>query len=247
MRFIIRSVSSLLCGLWLAAVGPAQTADEVIEKHISALGGRKALSRLSSRVMTGTVTVTGPSGDVTGSIEIYSKAPNKTRTLMKLDLKDFGIGEMVFDQRFDGTSGYIIDSINGNREITGNQLDHMRNAAFPSTLLRYREMAISVELAGHEKVGDRDAYILILRPKTGSESKHYLDATTCMVLKMAFKIDVPQMGEVEQVSEFSDYRTVDGVKVPYAMKMVNPAQTLTVRFTRVEHNKTLDDATFARK
>ncbi len=246
MRFINRSVASLLCGLCLAVTSGAQTADEIIEKHISALGGRQALSKLRSRVMTGTVTVASPGGDIQGSIEIYSKAPNKTRTLMKLDLKDFGIGEMLFDQRFDGASGYIIDSINGNRDITGNQLENMRNAVFPTALLNYQEAGISAELAGQEKADDRDVRILILRPRTGSESRHYLDAATYLLHKMVIKIDLPQMGEVEQVSEFSDYREVDAVRIPYGMKITNPAQTLTIRFTGVEHNKDLDDTMFAR-
>ncbi len=246
MRFINRSVSLLLWLLCFAAASRAQTADEIIEKHVSALGGREALSKLSSRVMSGTVAVSSPAGDIPGSIEIYSKVPNKTRTFMKLDLKDFGIGEMLFDQRFDGTSGYIIDSINGNRDITGNQLENMRNAAFPTAFLKYRAAGITAELAGQEMVGDRDARILILRPRTGSESKHYLDVETHLLLKLVIKIDLPQMGEVEQVSEFSDYREVDGVKVPYAMKIINPAQTLTIKFATVEHNKELDDTMFAR-
>ncbi len=246
MRLINRSVSSLLCGLCFALASGAQTADEIIEKHISALGGREALSKLRSRVITGTVIVANPSGDIQGSIEIYSKAPKKTRTFMKLDLKDYGIGEMLFDQRFDGTSGYIIDSINGNRDITGSQLENMRNAAFPTAFLNYREAGISAELAGQEKTGDRDAWVLILKPTTGSESKHYLDAATYLLLKMVIKIDLPQMGGVDQVSEFSDYREVDAVRVPYGMKITNPAQTLTIRFAGVEHNKELDDTMFAR-
>ena len=30
------------------------------------------------------------------------------------------------DQRFDGTSGYVMDSLQRNRDITGNQLDNIQ-------------------------------------------------------------------------------------------------------------------------
>jgi hypothetical protein len=41
-----------------AAAARAQTADEVITKHIAAIGGRDALTRITSRRATGTITQT---------------------------------------------------------------------------------------------------------------------------------------------------------------------------------------------
>ena len=35
----------------------AQTADEVVEKYLTAIGGRAALSKLTSRTTTGTISV----------------------------------------------------------------------------------------------------------------------------------------------------------------------------------------------
>src|SRR6267154_739013 len=72
--------------------------------------------------------------------EIVGQAPNKSRTLIKLDLSAFGAGQMVFDQRFDGTSGYVLDSLQGNRDMTGDQLEAMRNSSFPSPYLNYKEL-----------------------------------------------------------------------------------------------------------
>src|SRR5688500_2192221 len=85
----------------------AQTADEIIEKHLSATGGRAALSKLTSRRVTGSITIGTPVGDLAATIEVYSKTPNKTRTLIKVDLSAVGGGQVVNDQRFDGTTGYV--------------------------------------------------------------------------------------------------------------------------------------------
>jgi len=118
-----------------SAQGLAQTPDDVIEKHLAASGGRAALGTLTSRTSSGSVSLTTPVGVLAGTIEVYAKAPNKSRTLVKLDLTAIGGGQVVSDQRFDGATGYVIDTFNGNREITGGQVDALRNGSFPTPLL----------------------------------------------------------------------------------------------------------------
>src|SRR5689334_20148545 len=61
-------VVSLL--LAAARIASAQTADDIIEKHLAALGGRAALAKVRSRSMKGTMTLTTPAGDVSGPVEI---------------------------------------------------------------------------------------------------------------------------------------------------------------------------------
>src|ERR1043165_5092697 len=82
----------------------AQTADEVIEKSVAAQGGRAALGKLTSRSASGTITIGTPVGDITGTIELYNKLPNKARTLVKADLSSLGAGQITQDQRFDGAA-----------------------------------------------------------------------------------------------------------------------------------------------
>ena len=56
-----------------AAGAPQVTADQIIEKYITALGGADALMKVNTRVMTGVTIVNG--GET--PIEIFTKAPNK--------------------------------------------------------------------------------------------------------------------------------------------------------------------------
>jgi hypothetical protein len=128
------SAARLVLAIILAAVGArsasAQTAEEIVEKSITALGGRAAHAKIKSRSMSGTITISTPVGEVQGTIETLNAAPNKQRTLVKADLASFGAGLLEVDQRFDGSTGYVLDTLQGNRDITGNQLDNMRNSAF---------------------------------------------------------------------------------------------------------------------
>jgi hypothetical protein len=234
----------LLLG-WAQAAS-AQTADDVVEKYLAAIGGRAALGKLTSRTMTGTITLSTPGGDVSGPVEIMNQERNKSRTVITLDLSSLGAGQMVVDQRFNGTAGYILDNLQGNRDITGNQLENMKNGSFPSPLLSYKERGATVELGGKEKVGARDAYVLILTPKSGSVVRQYVDAESFLAIRVMLKVEVPQVGEFEQTTDLLDYRDVDGLKIPFLVKSTSAVQNSTIVITKVEHNTRIDEALFSK-
>lgn len=239
---LLAAVVILSCG----RIASAQTADEVIEKYLTAIGGRAALGKLTSRSTIGTMTLSTPAGDVSGPIETLIQQPNKSRTLIKMDLSSLGAGPMVVDQRFDGTSAYVLDSVRGNRDITGNQLENMKNGVFPNPFLNYKERGVTVELVGKEKVAGRDAYVIIFKPKSGSVARQFVDAETYLPVRLMVKIDVPDIGEVEQTSEFSDYHDVDGIKIPFRVKVTSAIQNFTISVTKVEHNVKIDEALFSK-
>jgi outer membrane lipoprotein-sorting protein len=238
----------LLAALTLSsAPALAQTADEIIEKHLAATGGRAAMAKLTSRVAKGTLALTTPVGELKGTVEVYNKQPNRQRTLVKIDASAFGGTEIVNDQRFDGTTGYVIDSFQGNRDITGEQLEAMKNGSFPNPLLTYKENGTTATLGNREKVGTVDVYVIQLTPKSGPPVKLFVDAESFMLVRTAITINVPQLGgPIEQVSDFSDFRDVDGIKVPYATKTSNPVQTITAIVTEVKQNVEIDDSSFVK-
>jgi hypothetical protein len=246
----MRVISSLvLASLLLVSphVARAQTVDQVVDKSVAALGGRAAHAKLKSRSSVGSITLTTPGGDVSGSIEVLNAVPNKVRTLIKADLSSLGAGQLVVDQRFDGTSGYVMDTLQGNRDITGNQLDNLRNGSFPHPLLNYKEMGATARLGAKEKIGERDAYSLSLEPPSGSVVHLYIDAETYLPVKVMVTADVPQLGrELELTVEFLDYREVDGVKLPFQLKATSAVQNYTITLTKVEHNVRIDEALFAK-
>jgi outer membrane lipoprotein-sorting protein len=239
------AVSAVLV-LW-AVPSLGQTADEIIEKHLAATGGRAALSKLTSRVSSGTLTLTTPVGELKGTVEVYSKKPNKTRTMIKIDATALGGGQIVSDQRFDGVTGYVIDSFQGNRDITGDQLEAMKAGSFPTPLLNYKDNGVTAGLGTREKVGATDAYVIQLTPKSGPGIRVFIDSETFMLVKTNITINVPQLGgPIDQVVEFSDFRDVDGFKIPYATKTSNPVQTVNATLTDVKHNTEIDDSSFSK-
>jgi outer membrane lipoprotein-sorting protein len=242
----VSTVCALTLLLAIPATARAQTADEVIEKTLTALGGRAALGKVTSRSMTGTIVVSTPAGEITGTMDVLNAVPNKTRSLMKADLSALGAGELVIDQRFNGTAGYVIDTLQGNREVSGNQLENQKNGAFPHPFLTDQARGITAQLGGKEKIGDRDVYVLVLTPKAGSVSRTFIDAQTYLPIKVVTKVVTPQAGEVEQTSEFADYRDIDGLKIPFKLTNSSAVQSFTISFTKVEHNVVVDEALFSK-
>jgi outer membrane lipoprotein-sorting protein len=241
---------ALALGTVASASGSAamQTADDVIEKHLAALGGRAALGKLTTRRATGTVTISTQGGNITGPIEILSKAPNKTRALMTLDLTPLGVTEtMVLQQKFDGTVAWMLNSLQGDTEITGNQLENMRNATFPSQLLNYKAAGATVELLPKATVAGKEYIALRLIPKMGSAVTMYLDPATYLVMRTAARVSTAELGDLDNTSEIADYRAVGGIKVPFAIVNANAAQSVTIKIEKVEHNVPIDDAVFSAK
>ena len=232
--------------LLFAHVAAAQTADEIIEKSIAAMGGRAALEKIKTRQMTGELSIGTPAGDIAGTLEMYGAVPNKQRTVIKADLSAFGAGQMTIDQRFDGTTGYAIDTMQGNREITGTQLENMKAQGFPHPFLSYKANGMSVKLGAKEQILGKDMYLLTFEPTAGLPIKQYVDATTFLPARTIITADVPQMGRMEQMIDPSDYRAIDGVQVAHKMVLSNAMQSITMTIKKVENNVALDEKMFVK-
>src|SRR5688572_3510113 len=246
MKLAMRSALILLI-LASAQTAWSQTADEVIEKSIAAMGGRAAFDKIKTRMMSGTITINTPGGDLPGTIEVSNARPFKTRTLIKADLTQFGAGMLEIDQRFDGQNGYMLNTLQGNRDITGNQLENMRNAGFPHAFLAYKELGFTATLQGKEKVGTGEAYVVVLEPKSGSTVRQFVDVETMLPVRFVMRVNVPELNaDIEQTTDLAGYREVDGVKLPFKLTSSSSAQSFTVELSKVEHNVSVDEKLFSK-
>ena len=236
---------------WLLLSGGqanAQTVEDIIERHIAAVGGRAALETLTSRTMTGTITLTTAVGELSGPVEIVNARPGRERSLITLDLAALGAGTLTVDRRFDGAAGYVIDSVQGNRDITGLELENMRNQAtsFPNPFLTHKQLGMAITLVGREKVGDREAYVLIATPKSGAPVRTYLDAESFLVIRSVSTAEAPDVGPFEQTTELRDYRDVGGFRLPFQITFTSSVQNFDIRLTRIEHNAAADPSIFGK-
>ena len=249
-RILLLLAGAMIFAPVLQAVPSSQapTAEAVIEKYLAAMGGRDALGKLTSRRATGTVVLNTQGTDLNCTYEVSTKAPNKVRVQIKLDLSPMGMPDpMVIDQRFDGANAMTMNSLQGNTPIAGNQLEHMKNNAFPSPLLNYKTNGMKFDVLPKEQVAGRDATVLVATPKVGPSMKLYFDPESGLLVRSVVRLYTPEQGEIEQVSEPTDYRAVDGVKVPFKIVNTSPNQIVTITIAKVENNVALDDSIFVAK
>jgi len=139
-----------------------------------------------------------------------------------------------------------MDSMQGNREVTGSQLENMKAQSFPHPFLNYKAMGMGAKLGAKEQIAGRDMLVLTLEPAMGSPIKQYIDAQTFLPARTIITAEVPQMGKIEQMIDPSDFRAVDGVQVPFKMRLTNAMQSISMTFSKIENNVTIDEKMFVK-
>jgi outer membrane lipoprotein-sorting protein len=235
----VNVVVTLILGALVAAGRPAasQTGlDEVVAKNLAGRGGVEKLRGLETVKGTGIMEARG----MELPIATWSKRPNKIRRDQKLPDRTITVA-------FDGTTVWTHDtSMGGPQRMTGPQAQATReDAAFDPLFLRYKEQGHKVELVGDEKLDGVAVHHLRVTKKDGRVEEHYLNAETGLEFRTLATLEEGGM-KAELRSDFSDYREVDGLKVPFSIRQfLNGTPVLNVKLTQIEFNVPVDDAIFA--
>jgi len=224
--------------LWSQEAKPLElTAEEILEKSIEASGGRAAREKIVSSVLKGEMEMGAQA--MRGTIEIYSKAPNKRLTITRIE----GLGEVR--QGFDGKTGWRKDPSGNVSDITGPQLALLEREATMNGELNWRQLYEKVEVAGKGKVENRETWVLKITPKAGLPMVRYYDAETFLLLRS----DITVTGGAKEFALktfYADYRNVEGVMVPFQITQQMPMGAIGTRITEVRYNVPLDDSLFSK-
>jgi hypothetical protein len=218
------------------------TAEQILDKTADATGGRAAIAKIQTLVMNGTMDMKAQG--LTGKVETYLKAPNKF--LMAATIP--GIGEMR--QAFDGTTGWAQDPFTGVRTLQGPELALLRRTASLEGAINWRTLYAKVEVVGTSKVNGRDAYVVKLTPRgTGPNVQpvtQYHDAQTFLPVRLDTVVQSPQ-GTFPTESYLSDYRSVEGLKMPFKLRqVVGGIAEIVTTFSEARVNVPVEEAKFAR-
>lgn len=209
--------------------------DQILDKYVQALGGKAAIEKLTSTVVTGTFEL--PAMSLSGPLEVYSKAPNKNAVI--IDISGFG----MVKSGFNGAIGWSQDPQSGLREMAGAELaDRKRDADFYREI-KLKQLFPKMTLTGKEKVGERDVYVIEATPAEGKPEKMYFDTQTGLLLRRDADRESPE-GSAHVETYFEDYKEAGGVKTPFTMKVVRPEITFLLKTTEVKTNVPIDDAKF---
>jgi photosynthetic reaction center cytochrome c subunit len=215
-------------------VGAAPTADDVIQKYVTAMGGVDAIRKITSRIATGAILVGGSQTP----IEVLTKAPNKRVTISHSPSGDSFTA-------FDGTAGWMGNTGRPAREMSPPESVASSLDAEFAIALRLKEIFPQTRVAAPEQIGGVMCESLIARAPGRLPVRLYFDQNTGLLVRLVRYAETPVGRNPTQI-DYADYREADGVKIPFRWTLSRLNGRFTIQISDVKSNVPLDDARFAK-
>jgi outer membrane lipoprotein-sorting protein len=242
MRPLLHIAAGIAVALCLSPVATsAQTLEDIIAANLKSKGGLDTIKSTQTVRMAGAVVTRDPAGkEMSGTMTMVAKRPNLMR-------RDATVGGQRFINAFDGTSLWMAVGKTPPQEAPGPQAAYARqDAEFDSVFVDYKAKGHKIDLVGKDTVGGKPVYHLRVTKKGGPPQDFYLDTDTGLEKKISMSLQSPGGPAVTNVTEFSDYRSVDGRLVPFLTRQLqNGIVTATITLNTVEFNVPVEDSFFA--
>jgi photosynthetic reaction center cytochrome c subunit len=212
-------------------------ADEIFEKYFQAMGGKQNVANLTSLSARGTYS--GYDTDqVKVPVEIFAKAPNQRAVIIHAPF-----GDSV--RTYDGQAAWVAsaDKPLSLMSLTGGNLEGAKVealSAFPIQLQRaFNQWRVSVtEIDGKE-----------VQVAQGTNPRQppvnlYFDKSGLLVRLVRF-VDTA-IGRIPTQIDFSDYREVGGIKMPFRSLVTWTDGQSTIELSEIQPNTPVDAAKFAK-
>jgi len=231
MKTLIKGALLLSATLGIVTT-QAQSVDDIVSKHIEALGGKTVLNSIKSIYVESTVEFMG------------NEAPSTTYILNgkgyknELDFSGTKIVQCVTDK-----GGWAINPMAGATTAQPIPADQLKNYQLQlhvgGPLMDYAAKGYKAELTGK----DSASYKIRLTTPDGIDMTYFIDQKTYLINKAVSKISMGGQ-EIETTAVFSDYRFTNGYSLAYSQQVILPQVTLNITNKKVEMNKDIDPAMF---
>jgi hypothetical protein len=241
------------------------TAAEIINQHLSAVGGKVVLMKLKSRVALGTIK---KESEAEGELAILSELPNHVSANYRFEKYDWKL-------RYDGTKAIFLPPLSRKLYVITEKYQEMlasglmfNSITLSNLLTKAESTGIKFEAKGIKKLHGRSAYVVEVKRGKGEVMRLYFDAESFMWVRTdygkatlskqlgGFTNDITSHAEDETEIDFyietSDFRVVDGVKLPFLFVQVvtypilqqKVVGTITGTIKSYAHNVPIDPQSF---
>jgi hypothetical protein len=212
----------------------APTADEILAKYVSAVGGADAMHKVTSRVMKGSISAGGSDTP----IDLFTKAPNKRVSISHMGNSDSYTA-------FDGAVGWMGNAGRPAREMSAPEAAAASLDAEFYLPLRIKELYPQLRRGRPETVAGAECEVLNGTGTGRPSVRLYFSKESGLLVRQVRLADTPVGRNPTQI-DYADYRDSDGVKVPFRWTLSRPNGRFTIQLSEVKGNVPIDDAKFAK-
>lgn len=212
----------------------AQTADEVINKYVTAIGGAEKWSKIQSLKVEGQIEVQGLAIPFTMQA-VHMKG-------MRVDAEFQG--NKIIDITTP-TKGWSQNPLMGKSSLEAITADELKSKLdeldVQDEFVNYKEKGSTVEFLGKEEEEGTSYNKIKLTTKNGNEKTYYFDLVTNLIYKE--ETTVKQQGqEIKQSVKYLDYKTLEnGIKMAFKSDM----GMMMMVTNKVTINPTIDETIFS--
>ena len=217
---------------------PQLTLDAILQRHVKAIGGKKAWKDLFSIHIIGEIT--GSFFPRPSRFEYYAKAPNK-----RLTITEMPDGKVL--SCFDGREGWMSSPL-GTTILKGADLEQAKRDADFYRDLRLKKLYPDLRLVGTAPIPNGNAYVLEAHPTPELTRRFFIDCKTFYLVREE-AIRKTKAGAVLQRVEASDFRKEQKIVLPHklVMNVISPIQGETkfqIIFLKIDQNVLIPDSRF---
>lgn len=213
------------------------TADDVLSKYATALGGKAAIDAIKDvETKMSATTKGGPNGEMSLITTVLRKAPNMN--VLQVQAMGMTMMRMAVDGKKAKMTGRM-----GDREITGNDLEATLAKAYMFSDINYKLAGVEASFDGVEKIDGVDCN-KIKFSKAGQSWYDYFDTKTNLKVRSSETRKGPQ-GETITNTDFADYKEYNGVKFPTIVKQKFGPMELEYTVDSMKINKGIEDKKFS--
>ena len=213
---------------------PNPTAEQVIDKYYQAVGGAAAIEKMKSRVMKGTLVANN--GNEIGYEVSQSGADLVLATLT--------MPAGIILRGFDGTVGWE-KGLRSVRELSPSELYYLRRYPDIYKDLKLKEQFTRLTFGGKPNIDGRDVYVIRGTTASGKRETLFFDVETGFLVRRTTSTTTP-VGTIPEQVDFADYKDVDGLKLPFTIRVtaIDPTYSVVRKFTEIKLNAPVDAKIF---
>ncbi|HEU5402405.1 MAG TPA: c-type cytochrome [Terriglobales bacterium] len=211
------------------------SAEQVVEKYVSAIGGKSAIGKLTSLSEKGTMS---GFGGHQMPIEIYTKAPGD-----RVSIAHMPMGESVTAVNHQG--GWLGMGNRPPREMSTADANGYRLEAAFALAPNLDQVFEKLRVVKTEKIGDRDTLLVIGMRQEEPPVRMNFDQQSGLLVRLT-RYTQTALGRNPVQIDFGDYREIDGVTIPYRWTLGRPNGSFSIQVEQAQANVPIDDAKFAK-